>query len=143
MRLPVPITAIVGAPIGGRGRGAEVEIGTAVGEAFSQRVADQPEPPLLREHRLIGEVEHVCSPVCSRRRDHRPRRIIADPGQRKTVLRVAVQLLSPTQQQHGHHFVLLGGFGQRRPHHLRVMLAVDQRKCPSHGHRPGAGENFS
>ena len=103
---------------GGR---VEAEVRPDVREPAREHAAGDGEALARAEHRLVGEVDHDLGPV-------RLERGLERRGQRHPVLVAAAQLLRPAEQVRADEVV--GQLGERRAHHGRVVLPVDQRDGP-------------
>ena len=143
-RLPVPIDRQRRVLERLRHGRTQLEVGALVGQPGGKRVRGQPQPPFLAQHRLVGQVEHAVRAVAGGRLQHRGGGVAGQRLQRHAVLGSAGQLLGAAQQQCRDDVGRRGGLLERSPHHLRVVLAVDQREHPwAHQRLPRWGGCFS
>jgi hypothetical protein len=101
----------------------ETEVRADVWEAVREHAARQHEALARAQHGLVGKVDHELRPVIGERAVERL-------GERDPVVRALAQLLRAAEEVRGNDVV--GQLGERRAHHGRVVLAVDERER-SHG----------
>ena len=90
----------------------EAKVGADVREAGRERTRRPAEALAGAEHRLVGEIDDEL-------------RVAEIREQRHAVARVAAQLLAPADEDRAHPVVRQ--LRKRVAHHLRDVLAVDQR----------------
>ena len=143
-RLPVPTDGQGGPAQRPRLRRAQLEVGALVDEPGRQRVRGQPHPPLLAQHRLVGQVEH---PVGAVPRGGVRIEPAASPVSRSSGTPKSGSPASfsvPPRSSAATTSQSADACCEGRAHHRRVVLAVDQGQHPrAHQWLPRSGGCFS